>query len=268
MEMDVEEVEHKEVLKCESEVVCMQNLVGCGCSELEERIKKAEGRCVELEVDIQRKKMEYEVLKTKLKALEVDKLAIEDGLKVLKRENAELKKRVSNVEGERKVSSGRERYMDRIVDLTEENGQEDRIVQLLIENKVLQCEKKRAESEVGVWKEMFRDLELRVLVLNENSTKTGWGLRNVISHEVSEKKEAIEGIRTRDGLRDGTSFGYVQNKAKIETLVDVGSTICHSPGKGIGDLQAAGTKLQDILIICFFFKKKKKIPSFRRLCLD
>ncbi|XP_059435195.1 uncharacterized protein LOC132168124 [Corylus avellana] len=260
MEMDAEEVEHKEVPKCECVVVCKKDLVGCGCSELEERSKKAEARCVELELDIQRKKSEYEVLETKFKALEVDKLEIEDELKVLKRENDELKKCVSGVEGEGKVSSGRERHMERIVDLTEENGEEDNIVQLLIENKVLQCEKKRAESEVEVWKEKFKELSSRDLVLNEDSLlrcaewpligekkeaiqgiRTRDGSHDVNSHEVSEKIEAIQGIRTRDGSHDGTNFDYVQNKAKIETLVEVGSTICQSPGKGIGELQAAGT---------------------------
>jgi cell division protein FtsB len=246
MEMDVEEVEHKEVPKCESEVLCMQDLVGCECSELDERSKKAEARCVELELDIQKKKSEYEALETKFRVLEADKLAIEDELKALKRENDELKKLVSGLEGERKVSSRSERDMDRIVDLIEENWEEDKIVQLLIEIRVLECEKERAESEVEVWKEKFKELESLVLVLNENSVlrcvelplicgkKRGFGLQNV-THDVRVKKEAVEAI---------------------ETLVKVGSTICHSPGKGIGDLQAAGTKLQDILIICFLFKCK------------
>lgn len=40
MEMDVEEVEHKEVPKCKSEVVCMQDLVGCECSELDDGVRK------------------------------------------------------------------------------------------------------------------------------------------------------------------------------------------------------------------------------------
>ncbi|GLT53376.1 hypothetical protein SLA2020_266500 [Shorea laevis] len=205
MEMDVEEVEPKEVPKCESEVVCMQDL------------------------------SEYEALQTKFRAFEVDKLAIEDELKALKRENDELKKLVSGVEGDRKVSSGSERDRDRIFDLTEENWEEDNLIQLLIEIKVLECEKKRAESEVEVWKEKFKELESLVLVLNENSilrcvewpliggTRTGFGLQNV-THEVRVKKEAVEAI---------------------ETLVKVGSTICHSPGKGIGDLQAAGTPFND-----------------------
>lgn len=257
MEMDVEEVEHKEVPKFECEVVCKKDLVVCGCSELEERSKKAEARCVELELDIQRKKSEYDALETKFKALEVDKLAIEDELKVLKRKNDELRKYVGGIEGERKISSGRERHMDRIVDLTEENGEEDKIVELLIENKVLQCEKKSTESEVEVWKEKFKELS-QVLELNENSvlrcvewpliggTKTGLGLENVNSHEVSVKNEAIEGIRTRDGLHDRTNFDYVQNKAKIETLVEVGSTSCHSPCKGIDEVQAAGTPFNDL----------------------
>ncbi|XP_059435276.1 uncharacterized protein LOC132168178 [Corylus avellana] len=235
MEMDVEEVEHKEVPKCEYEVVCMQDLVGCECSELEERSKKAEAKCVELELDIHRNKSEYEVLETKFKALEVDKLEIEDELKVLKRENDELKKLVSGFEGERKVSSGSERDMNRIVDLMEENQEEDKLIQLLIEISVLECEKKRAESEVEVWKEKFKEMESLVLVLNENSvlrcvewpliggTKTGFGLQNV-THDVRVKKEAVEAI---------------------ETLVKVGSTICHSPVKGIGDLKAAGTPCND-----------------------
>ncbi|KAE8077837.1 hypothetical protein FH972_016360 [Carpinus fangiana] len=235
MEMDVEEVEHKEVLKCEYEVVCMQDLVGCECSELGERSKKAEAKCVELELDIQKKKSEYEVLETKFRALEVFNLALEDELKALKRENDELKKLVSGLEDERKVSSGSKRDMDSIVDLKDENWEEDKLVQLLIEISVLECEKKRAESEVEVWKEKFKEMESLVLVLNENSvlrcvewpliggSKTGFGLQDV-THDVRVKKEAVDAI---------------------ETLVKVGSTICHSPGKGIGDLQAAGTPCND-----------------------
>ncbi|XP_062149268.1 uncharacterized protein LOC133857898 isoform X2 [Alnus glutinosa] len=253
MEMDVEEVEHKEVPKCESEVLCMQDLVGCECSELDERSKKAEARCVELELDIQKKKSEYEALETKFRVLEADKLAIEDELKALKRENDELNKLVSGLEGERKVSSGSERDMDRIVDLIEENWEEDKIVQLLIEIRVLECEKERAESEVEVWKEKFKELESLVLVLNENSVlrcvewpliggkKRGFGLQNV-THDVRVKKEAVEAI---------------------ETLVKVGSTICHSPGKGIGDLQAAGTPFND-----FTYSKDACIKEEKKgLCL-
>jgi hypothetical protein len=208
--------------------------------------KKAEAKCVELELDIQKKKSEYEVLETKFRALEVGNLALEDELKALKKENDELKKLVSGLEDERKVSSGSKRDMDNIVDLKDENWEEDKLVQLLIEISVLECEKKTAESEVEVWKEKFKEMESLVLVLNENSvlrcvewpliggSKTGFGLQKV-THDVRVKKEAVDAI---------------------EALVKVGSTICHSPGKGIGDLQAAGTKLQDLLIICALFKCK------------
>jgi len=93
----------KEVPKCESEVVCMQNLVGYGCSELEERIKKDESKCIALELDIQRKKRDYESLKTKFKALEVD-------LRYWRGRMLNLKSVLANVEGERKVCSGRGAY--------------------------------------------------------------------------------------------------------------------------------------------------------------
>ena len=37
-------------------------------------------------------------------------------------------------------------------------------------NKVLECEKKKAESKVKVWKQRFKELESQVLRLDENST--------------------------------------------------------------------------------------------------
>ncbi|KAG6656026.1 hypothetical protein I3843_05G231500 [Carya illinoinensis] len=161
MEMDLEESKHEEVPNCNS--VCDRELVHCRCGELEERSKKAEGRCVELELDILKKKSENEVLEAKLRALEIDRLAIEDQLQVLKRENGELKKFVSGFEGESKFSSRRER----IVDLTAENEDEDNLFQALIENKVLEYEKRRAESEVEVWKEKFRCLQATGTPLND-----------------------------------------------------------------------------------------------------
>ncbi|GMY07399.1 hypothetical protein FCV25MIE_02638 [Fagus crenata] len=251
MEMDFEKVENEDVPKCG--IVGENGVIDCRCGELEERSKKAEAKCAELELDIQKKKSEYEALEAKLRALEVDKNAIQDELRVLKRKNDEIKECLGGVEleGGMKDSSGRERDTERTVDLTEEN-EEDKVVQLLIENEVLECEKKKAECEVQVWKEKFKALESRVLQLDRNLVLRSaeqplmGGLRNVNCHDISESKEAIEGIRPTDGSHDGTGLDYVQNKAKVESLVDVGSTICRSPNKGMVDLQAAGTPFNDL----------------------
>ncbi|KAF3959760.1 hypothetical protein CMV_015454 [Castanea mollissima] len=235
--MDLGKVKTEDDTKCE--IVFKNELVDCRCGELEERSKKAEARCVELELELQKKKSEYELLEDKFRALEVDKLAIEEELKVLKRKSDESKELVDGVEGEMKDSSGRERDVEKIVDLTEENEEEDKVIQLLIENKVLECEKKKAESEVKVWKQRFKELESQVLQLDENSFVRS-------AEQPLMEGTRIEGIRPRDGSHDGTGLDYMQNNEKVESLVDAGSTFCHSPGKGTVDLQPAGTPFTDL----------------------
>ncbi|KAF5451111.1 hypothetical protein F2P56_031406 [Juglans regia] len=201
MEMDLEESKHEEVPNCNS--VCDRELVDCRCSELEERSKKAEGRCVELELDILKKKSENEALEAKLRALEIDRLAIEDRLKVLKRENDELKKCVCGFEGESKVSSRRER----IVDLTAENEDEDNLFQVLIENKVLDCEKKRAESEVQVWKEKFKCLQA-----------TGTSLNDFPYKHDAHTKEKKKGVCLEYGRRARKQLTFEEEKSPNKKL--------------------------------------------------
>lgn len=253
MEMNLEEVEREEVLK--GEIGCKKELVDCRCSELKEISKKAEARCAELESDIQKKNRDNEALEAKLRAMESDQHAIEDELKVVKRENDELKKHVSRVKGESEVISGREG----IVDLTVENEEEDKLVGLMVENKVLECEKKRAESEVEIWKEKFKELESWVLELDQNSAlrcvewpliggaKLGLGLTNVDSSQVSDRKEVIGRIRQDNA----TNLDRVQNKAKVENPVG---------------LQKPGTQLQTcFMLLCFskcIVKKKRKEKVF------
>lgn len=118
----------------------------CRCSELESKL-------LELESEIEKKKTQYGELEAKNRKLEAEKNVIEEKpeLKTLKREK----------EGN-EMSSGREK--EEIVDLTEEGeGEEDAVVQLMIENRVLECEKRRAEGEVEFLKQKLKELESRVL---------------------------------------------------------------------------------------------------------
>ena len=116
----------------------------------------------------------------------------------------------------------------------------------------MECEKKKAESKVKVWKQRFKELESQVFRLDENSF-----VRYVEQPLMGGTK--IEGIRPRDGSHDETDLDYMQNNANVESLVDVGSTFCHSPSKGTVGLQAAGTKLQDIKYLCFLFLKMQAL---------
>lgn len=97
----------------------------CRCNELEERCKKAEVRCEELGFELQKKKEHCEELGAKVMALEGEKFEFEDKVKVLSK----------GLERLIEVSGGE---IKPIVDLAEDN------------DKVLQCEKIRAESEVEV----------------------------------------------------------------------------------------------------------------------
>ncbi|KHN23399.1 hypothetical protein glysoja_015701 [Glycine soja] len=125
----------------------------CRCNELEERSMKAEMRCAELEFKLQKKDEQCEVLEAKLKALE-------DEVEVLRVSSEELKEK-------KEVGNVKERGVEAIIDLT--NDDDDEVAQLMIENSVLECEKKKAESEVEVWKDKYWKLESLVSQLKLES---------------------------------------------------------------------------------------------------
>ncbi|KAL2316896.1 hypothetical protein Fmac_030772 [Flemingia macrophylla] len=112
----------------------------CSCNEWEERCKKAEVRYAELDFELQMKKEHCEELKAKVMALEEEKFE----LFIL---NERLERQ--------KVSDGKEGEIKAIVDLKDDNE----AVKLMIENRVLNCEKMRAESKAGCWRDKYKKLE-------------------------------------------------------------------------------------------------------------
>ncbi|MED6216263.1 hypothetical protein PIB30_005851 [Stylosanthes scabra] len=140
----------------------------CRCDELEERSKKAEGRCAELQLELERKHSQCESLEAKLKALEVEKFAVEEELNVLRVSSEKHK-------GGKKISNEREKGEGTIDDLTDDN----KVVQLMDEKKVLEGEKKRSLSEAELWKDNYKKMELRAILLELGR-----------DHERNEKPEA------------------------------------------------------------------------------
>ncbi|KAL0299650.1 UNVERIFIED_CONTAM: hypothetical protein Sradi_6624800 [Sesamum radiatum] len=129
----------------DSGVVMKEEYEGCiRCLELQDKLTKANDKCGLLEIGMGEKNAVIEWLESKVGLMELKKLELEDEVRVLKERNQELEK-----------SNG--------------NGQEeeDKVTQLMIENNVLECEKRRAESEVEVWKVKCKELEVHVVELEK-----------------------------------------------------------------------------------------------------
>lgn len=197
---------------------------------------EGEARCEELESELQKRNSAYEVLEAKFRALESEKLDIEEKLKTLQRENGLLKEHISGGRDE-KGGCRRHKGSEKIVDLTEDNlGEDSKVADLMIENKVLEIEKEKFESEVKLWKDKFKDLELWVSHLDDSSTSKGGERllagRTKVGLEVPSLKSC------GDGLDVGAGSDHVKNKEKALDSVQIGNVCC----KATDNQKAAGTK--------------------------
>lgn len=227
--MELKEVEGQEIVN--GEVGLERGSEGCRnkCKELEERSRMAEERCVLLELLIEKKKSEFELLEGKLGALEVERVGIEDEVKLLKRRNVELEKQITKIENENKADIGK--GTGKVVDLTEEKDEEDKVIQLMIENKVLECEKKRAESEVEVWKLKYKKLEWRVSALEKDILDFKGG-RSPLAGMMKSRSEMHKKQTSKEGeLKDGLDVANSSEHLDAETtIVDNNETIKAATG--------------------------------------
>ncbi|XWS50406.1 hypothetical protein CRYUN_Cryun12cG0084900 [Craigia yunnanensis] len=246
MKTNLEEVEEKVVPK--SELVCDREVGNCRCGELEERSKKAEAMCMELELEVRKRKSEYEALETKFRILEVAKLALEEEIKVLKSRNNEVDDLISRSDNEEVVGFGGKEVMEGVVDLTEENDEEDKVFHLMTENRVLECEKLKAENEAEVWKQKFKELESLTSQLQKSLVLKS--AEQPFDRKTSDANGCIvacgnkEAVKSKDGSQVGTTLNNTPAVDKAVSFMDSGSTLV-SPGKGTGNLQLAGTPFSD-----------------------
>ncbi|XP_071929447.1 uncharacterized protein [Coffea arabica] len=146
------------------ELECCSN-----CWGWEKKFKQAEERLVALMSQFEKKISELESLEGKHSALQLEKLVTEDEVQSLRKRNLELEEKVACSSNGKRSMDGVEKGVEGFVDLMEDAGA-DKVVDLMIENQVLLCEKKKAESEVEVWKVKCRELESQVLELEERLT--------------------------------------------------------------------------------------------------
>lgn len=177
-----------------------------------------EARCLELEFKIGRKEKKLEAIEAKFKILEVEKHVIEEELKVLKRENSELKDNSDEIKDGCRRDNGLDKF------------DEDPIVQLMVENKVLECEKEQAERDVKAWKQKCMELESQLMHLNESTGSRGseWLL--------AENKKVELGVIDLNVLEDSLdrcAMDSAHNNEIIVKMVDTVSLL-PSPSEGIG----------------------------------
>lgn len=149
-------LEEREMVNCISSGVKVEEEYGdcVGCIDLRGQVKKANDKCAFLELDIGKKESAIECLERKVGFLELEKLEFTDEVAKLRQRNKELEKRI-------------------------EDSEEDpeKFTALMIENEVLNCEKKKAEGDVEFWKSKCKELEERVAELERRlavgTTKAG-----------------------------------------------------------------------------------------------
>lgn len=125
-----------------------------GCLDLQEKVIKADEKCAHQELDIGKKDSVIECLGRKVAFVELQKLQLADEAGKLKQRNGVL---------------------ERIIQDSKEEHEK-----LMIENKVLDCEKKKAESDLEVWKVKCKELEVQVTEL-EKSLSIGTAKADIVS---------------------------------------------------------------------------------------
>ncbi|KAI3458037.1 hypothetical protein Pfo_014700 [Paulownia fortunei] len=218
MEVDkgikLEETESKDSV--DSGVKLKKEYEGCiRCLELQDKITKANDKCARLEVDIGKKNSVIESLEGKLGFMELRKLEIEDEVRVLKQRNEELEKSIRN---------GKE---------------DDKFTQLMIETKVLECEKNKAESEIGVRKVKYKELEMQVIELEKRLSagmiKTGSELPEMYSAKMSQVGCLMHGFNGEDGL--SVVRTQTGNKANEDKDAAAGTPPINTPSKQYPDAE-------------------------------
>ncbi|KAK3219446.1 hypothetical protein Dsin_013416 [Dipteronia sinensis] len=182
-------------------------------------------RCVELEAEIAKKKSDHEALEARFRALEVEKVAIEDELKTFKREKEEG-----------------------IVDLTTEDAdkeeeEEETVAQLMIENSVLECEKRKAENEVEFLKRKLKDFESKFEETPDYHTPS-----KHISCSKGENEDCNGELKIDHGRRVRKHLTFEEDKSPSKKMAP--STPC-----------AASTSSLGVIDICDSDDENVQLPS-------
>lgn len=193
---------------------------------LEKELLECKKKCADLELGMKQKNSEFERLEHQYKDVVSENLAIKKEVGVSKKKYDELEKSV--------LENGN-------ADIGKEDV-EGRVLKLMVENKVLECEKRKAESEVDVWKAKFVALELRVMEL-EGRDKD-YNLVGKVKREIGISESGNKEVSEVGGLRDGLSALKCSAHLQAESAVRDSRDKVHSVAGLIRSAQPSigGTK--------------------------
>ncbi|KAJ8554340.1 hypothetical protein K7X08_025018 [Anisodus acutangulus] len=175
------------------------------CLNLESKIKTIEITCSTLQQEIDRERNEFTLLEGKFEALRVEKLAVENELEVLKRRNQELEERMRQIENNNGSN--------------EENEEEDKVLQLMIENSVLECEKRKAECDVEYWKSKCNELQLTVAELDKKMVSKAGDRISTEGLRETEEIHQEKGLQDKcNNLAQKTDLQEVCKIAKVDEM--------------------------------------------------
>ncbi|GER34335.1 casein lytic proteinase B4 [Striga asiatica] len=192
-----------------------QEYEGCiRCLELYDKITNADNKCLRLELNVWKKDSLIDSLESKLGSVELEKLKLENEVVLLKQRNAELESRVRSFKEE-----------------------DEKLGLLMIENKVLECEKKKAEVDIGTWKLKCKELDMKLLEV-EKRLSVGTPLTVQSEKNSDEDKDDQGTINTPHKLDMDHLEGFNRNRAcgfeaRVRNRLDFGLSGEGTPRKNI-----------------------------------
>lgn len=175
-------LEEQEIGNCCSSGVKMKEKYGdCfGCFNLQDQLNEANEKFAYLELDIEKKNSVIDCLERKVGFMELEHIEFLDEVRKLKQRNEELEKSIRDSEED-----------------------QEKISLLMIENEVLSCEKRKAESDLEVWKLKCKELEVQVMELEKKlavgTTKAGLDLQQMCSGKINDRGGSVSGSNVEGG---------------------------------------------------------------------
>lgn len=221
---------------------------------LERELMECKKKCADLELEMKLKNDEFHCLEHKFKDVLVENLAIKEEVGVFKKKYDELEKRVV-VNGN--VNVGKEDV-------------EEKVLKLMVENKALMCEKRKAESEVEVWKAKYEALELRVKELEGKDKDKDCNLSGKAKHEIGILETGNNVVSEVGGLKDGSSVLKCSTHLQAESAVRNNRDKVHSVTglitsaqlsiEGIKNFYASGS-VQFLILVVELFQFMNRLKS-------
>lgn len=197
---------------------------------LERELMECKKKCADLELEMKNKNSEFECLEHKFRDVVIENLAIKEEAGDLKKKYDELEKRM--------LENGNENIGKESV--------EEKVLKLMAENEVLECEKRMAETEVEVWKAKFEALELRVMELEGRDKDNN--LVGKVKSEIGLSEIGIKEMSNVGGFKDGSTVPTCSTHVQAGSAVTNNRETMHSVTGVITSFQPSNEGIKNLYV--------------------